>query len=106
MKRLPRVASVEPVIHGVLKLVSLDGYEGVIDLRPVLAKGKVFTWLQDIEHFRTVRVDEYGHAISWTVDRGYQIDFGEDSLRCDCERQAEIHKLMVGRWASREQNRA
>ena len=96
MKRLPRVASAEPVIHGVLKLVFLDGYEGVIDLRPLLAKGRVFAWLQEAENFRAVSVDAYGHAISWTDDSGYQIDLGADSLRRDCERQAEIHKLMVG----------
>jgi len=96
MKRLPRVASAEAVIHGVLKLVFVDGYEGVIDLRPLLANGKVFAWLQDSENFKTVRVEEYGHAVSWTDDSGYLIDLGADSLRRDCERQAEIHKLMVG----------
>ncbi|MCJ2124227.1 DUF2442 domain-containing protein [Methylobacterium sp. J-077] len=96
MKRLPRVASAEAVIHGVLKLAFVDGYEGVIDLRPLLANGKVFAWLQDSENFKTVRVEEYGHAVSWTDDSGYLIDLGADSLRRDCERQAEIHKLMVG----------
>ncbi|KQP61717.1 hypothetical protein ASG40_03950 [Methylobacterium sp. Leaf399] len=96
MKKLPRVATAEPVIHGVLKLIFLDGYEGVIDLRPLIARGKVFTWLQDPENFSGVRVDEYGHSISWTDESGYTLDFGADSLRRDCERQAEIHKLMVG----------
>ena len=96
MKKLPRVTSAEPVIHGVLKLVFLDGYEGVVDLRPILAKGKVFTWLQSPDNFSGVRVDEYGHSISWTDDDGYQIDLSADSLKRDCERQAEIHKLMVG----------
>ncbi len=95
MKKLPRIASVDPVIHGVLKLVFLDGFEGVVDLRPLIAKGKVFTWLQDAEHFRTVHLDEYGHRVYWLDDTGYEIDFGADSLRRDCERQAEIHKLMV-----------
>lgn len=80
MKRLPRVSSAEPVIHGVLKLVFVDGYEGVVDLRPLLAKGKVFAWLQTPENFRSVRVDEYGHAISWTDDTGYLIDVGADSF--------------------------
>ena len=96
MKRLPRVSSAEPVIHGVLKLVFTDGYEGVIDLRPLLAKGKVFAWLQSPENFSAVRVDEYGHSISWVDDTEYLIDLGADSLRRDCERQAEMHKLMVG----------
>ncbi|MCJ2014477.1 DUF2442 domain-containing protein [Methylobacterium sp. J-076] len=96
MKRLPRVTSAEPVIHGVLKLVFVDGYEGVVDLRPLLAKGKVFGWLRTPENFRTVRIDEYGHSISWTDDSGYVVDLSADGLRRDCERQAEIHKLMVG----------
>lgn len=95
MKRLPRIKSAEPVIHGVLKLVFLDGYEGVIDLRPLLARGKIFTWLQTPEHFAAVRVEEYGHSIGWVDDSGYEIDLGADSLRRDCERQAEIHKLMA-----------
>ena len=34
MKRLPRIVSAEPVIHGVLKIVWNDGYEGVVDLSP------------------------------------------------------------------------
>ena len=96
MKKLPRIKSVEPVIHGVLKIVFLDGYEGVVDLRPVIAKGKIFTWLQDPIHFAAVQVEEYGHSISWVDDTGYEIDFGADGLRRDCERQAEVHKLMVG----------
>jgi Protein of unknown function (DUF2442) len=95
MKKLPRIKSAEPVIHGVLKIVFLDGYEGVVDLRPLIAKGKVFKWLQDPDHFAAVRVEEYGHAISWTDSNGYEIDLSADSLRRDCERQAEIHKLMV-----------
>ena len=33
------------MIHGVLKIKFDDGYEGVVDLRPLLAKGKVFAWL-------------------------------------------------------------
>jgi hypothetical protein len=43
---LPRMVSVSPVIHGVLKIVWNDGYEGVVDLRPLLAKGKIFTHLR------------------------------------------------------------
>ncbi len=95
MKKLPRIKSAEPVIHGVLKIVFLDGYEGVIDLRPMIAGGKIFTWLQKPKNFAAVRVDEYGHSISWLDAEGYEIDLGADGLRRDCERQAEVHKLMV-----------
>lgn len=96
MRKLPQVKAAEPVIHGVLKVVFLDGYEGVVDLRPLLTKGKIFTWLQSPENFAAVRIDEYGHSISWVDAGGYVIDLGADSLRRDCERQAEVHKLMVG----------
>lgn len=95
MKRLPRLAKADPVIHGVLKLVFLDGYEGVVDLRPLLTQGNVFTWLRDPAHFDAVRVDEFGHSISWVDDTGYTIDLAADSLRRDCERQAKIHELMA-----------
>jgi hypothetical protein len=95
MKKLPRIKLVEPVICGVLKLVFTDGYEGVVDLRPLIAKGEIFAWLQDPEHFAAVQMDEYGHSIFWVDDTGYEIDLGADSLRRDCERQAQMHTLMT-----------
>jgi hypothetical protein len=94
-KKLPRIESAQPILHGVLKVVFLDGYEGVLDLRPVIAKGGVFKWLQKSKNFDTVRVDEFGHGVGWTDATGYEIELSADSLRRDCERQAEIHKLMV-----------
>jgi hypothetical protein len=96
MKTLPRLARVEPVIPGVLKLVFLDGYEGVVDLRPLIAKGKVFSRLQRPENFAKVKLDEYGHSISWVDDTGYELDLSADSPRRDARRQTEIHRLMVG----------
>ena len=95
MRRLPRVRTAHAVIHGVLKLVFVDGYEGVIDLRPLIAKGRVFAWLQEPENFAAVAVDEHGHSVSWLDGSGYRIDLCADGLRRDCERQAEIHKLMA-----------
>ena len=95
MKKLPRIKSAEVVIHGVLKIKFLDDYEGVVDLRPLIASGKVFTWLQKPTNFQKFQVEEYGHSISWFDKGGYEIDLGADSLRRDCERQAEIHKLMA-----------
>jgi hypothetical protein len=95
MKKLPRIISAQPVIHGVLKLVFDDGYEGVIDLRPLIADGEVFEWLRNATNFPKLKVEEYGHSISWIDDTGYEIDLGADSLRRGCERQAEIHNLMT-----------
>ena len=95
MKKLPRIASAEPVIHGVLKVAFLDGYEAVLDLRPVLAKRKIFTWLQTPGNFSMIHVDEYGHSLFWTNDTGYEIALSADSLRRDAEKQAELHKLIA-----------
>ena len=95
MSDLPRIMTADPIIPGVLKLVFQDEYEGVVDLRPLLSKGGIFTPLQDPARFTKVKVDEFGHSLSWTNDDGYEVDLSADGLRRDCERQAEIHKLML-----------
>jgi len=86
------MVSVSPVIHGVLKIVWNDGYEGVVDLRPLLARGKIFRYLQTLSNFESVKLGEYGHLIYWLDDKGYQIDLSADSLRRDSEKQAELHR--------------
>ena len=95
MRKLPRIVDAQPVIHGVLKVAFDDGYVGVVDLRPLIAKGKVFSWLSAPSHFAAVRVDDFGHSVSWLDDQGYAIDLSADSIRRDAERQAEMHRLMV-----------
>jgi len=95
MKKLPRIITAEPVIHGVLKLVFTDGYEGVVDLRPIIAQGRIFKWLQKPKNFLKVQLEEYGHHVYWIDDKGYEIDLGADSLRRDAEKQAELHKLIA-----------
>ena len=95
MKRLPQIAAAEPVIYGVLKLVFTDGYEGVIDLGPIIAKGGVFRWLQRPKNFSKIQLDDYRHHVSWVDDKGREIDLGADGLRRDAEKQAELHKLIA-----------
>ena len=95
MKLLPRIVSAEVVIHGVVKLVFDDGYEGIVDLRPIIARGRIFTHLQAPENFKKMQIEEYGHHIFWVDEAGNEIDFGAGSLRRDSERQADIHKLMT-----------
>jgi len=95
MKRLPRMTSVEPVIHGVLKITWDDGYAGVVDLRPVIAKGAIFEFVRDPANFNKVALEEYGHSIYWVDDEGDTIDLGAYSLRRDAQAQAEIHKLIA-----------
>ena len=95
MKKLPRIVSAEPVIHGVLKLAFTDGYEGVIDVRPLIARGRIFSWLQKKKNFRDVKIEEYGHHIYWINNKGEEIALGADSLRRDAEKQAELHRLIA-----------
>ena len=83
-------------MHGVLKLEFLDGYQGVVDLRPFIADGEVFEWIRNQTNFEKVKLQEYGHSIGWVSDKGYEIDFGAGGLRRDCERQAKMHELMNG----------
>ena len=94
-KALPRIKSAEPVIHGVLKVVFLDGYEGVVDLRPTIDRGKVFAYLMDPDNFRKLRVEEFGHSVGWIDDSGDEIAFGADNLRTKAENQAKLHKLIA-----------
>ncbi|MGH6838462.1 MAG: hypothetical protein ACREDT_06620 [Methylocella sp.] len=88
------MTSVEPVLNGVAKIIWLDGYEAVVDLRPVLAEGDPFAFLRSQpDRFRAVQLAEFGHAIYWLDDVGDDIDFGSGSLRRRAERQAEILRL-------------
>jgi hypothetical protein len=93
VKKLPRILSAEPVIHGVLKIVWNDGYQGVVDLRPTIARGKIFTYLQNVRNFSKVRVSEFGHSIEWMNDKGEEIDFGADTLRSKAENQARLNEV-------------
>lgn len=95
MTLLPRMTSVEPIIHGVLKIVWNDGYEGVVDLRPLIAKGRIFDYVRVPENFVKVELEECGHSIYWLDETGYMIDLGADSLRRDAEAQAELHQLLA-----------
>jgi Protein of unknown function (DUF2442) len=94
MTTLPRIVAAEPVIHGVLKIVWNDGFEGVVDLRPVIARGKIFDFLKTDGNFRKFSIEEYGHSIGWIDDAGHEIDFGADSLRMKAENQARLHELV------------
>ena len=93
VKKLPRIIKAQPVIHGVLKVLWNDGYEGVVDLRPTIARGRIFTYLQNPKNFLKVRVSEYGHSIEWINEKGEEIDFGADSLRAKAENQARLNEI-------------
>ena len=90
MSEIPRILSAEPIVHGVLKLIWNDGYEGIVDLRGIIARGKVFTPLSNPEYFKRVRVSDYGHSIYWGEPDDEDVDFGADRLRQISEQQAEL----------------
>jgi hypothetical protein len=86
--------SAEPVIFGVVKIVWKDGFAGVVDLRPLLAKGEMFEFLRtNPTRFDDLKLEEHGYKIFWLDDQGDEIDFGTDSLRQRAERQAGLLHL-------------
>lgn len=90
MRAMLRVASAEPVLFGVLKIVWDDGLEGIVDLRSIMAKGEIFGSIRDQEHFRAVHVEPYGHSIFWGEEGNEEVDFGCDRLREIAEQQARL----------------
>ena len=94
MTEIIRMKAVEPILYGVLKITWQDGYEAIVDLRPVIAEGEVFEFLRKSPaRFNNVKLEDYGHSIFWLDDDGDEIDFGSDSLRRRAIRQAEILRL-------------
>jgi hypothetical protein len=86
--------SAVPVTFGVVKIVWKDGFAGVVDLRPVLAKGQMFEFLRARPaRFDDLRLEDYGHCIFWLDDQGVEIDFGSDSLRRRAEQTAGLPHL-------------
>ncbi|RED28617.1 uncharacterized protein DUF2442 [Rhodopseudomonas thermotolerans] len=84
----------EPVIFGVLKIVWADGFEGIVDLRPLINKGTMFAFLRaSPPRFNDVVLEAHGHKIFWVDDDGDEIDFGSEALRHRAERQAGLLHL-------------
>ena len=57
-------------MQGVLKLAWNDGYEGTVDLRVIITRGRVFEPNCNPERFRQVRVERYGHHVTDTISTG------------------------------------
>ena len=84
----------EPVISGVVKIVWKGDFAGIVDLRPLLAKGEMFEFLRaNPARFDDLRLEDHGDKIFWLDDQGDEIDFGADSLRHRAERQAGLLHL-------------
>ncbi len=78
MNDILRITLAERVVQGVLKLIWNDGYEGVVDLRGIIADGEIFQHVRNPENFKKVRVETYGHFIYWGDEKGEEVDFGCD----------------------------
>ena len=91
MPDIPHITEVEAIINGGLKIVWDDGYAAVVDLRPVILRGKNLSFLQNADAFAKVKLGEYGRSIGWTDGKGEMVDFGSLSLRQRAERQTEMH---------------
>ena len=90
MTDILRITAAEPVVHGVLKLAWNDGYEGIVDLRGIMAEGAMFEYIRQPENFAKVRVAEFGHSIYWGEENNEEVDFGCDRLRELAKEQAAL----------------
>ena len=90
MSDLLRIIAAEAVVPGVLKLVWSDGYEGVVDLRGIIAEGELFAKIRDPEYFRNVRVAAFGHSVYWGAEGEEDVDLGCERLREMAEEQAAL----------------
>ncbi len=90
MTDILQITAAEPVVHGVLKLAWNDGYEGIVDLRGIIADGEIFEHIRNPENFRNVRVENHGHSIYWGEEGNEEVDFGCDRLREIAEEQAAL----------------
>jgi hypothetical protein len=90
MSEILHITAVEPVVHGVLKLAWDDGYEGIVDLRGIIADGEIFEHIRDPENFKEVRLESYGHSVYWGEEGDEIVDFGCDRLRELAEQQAAL----------------
>ena len=89
-----KIVTVEPVVFGVLKIVWADGFEAVVDLRPVLSDGAIYEFLRNTPGlFKAVKLEQFGHYIYWLDPSGDEIEFGSDALRRRAVRQADILRL-------------
>ena len=94
MSELVKMIAVEPILFGVVKIIWADGFEAVVDLRPVLVDAEIFEFLRrSPDLFKAVKLEPFGDYVYWVDGDGDEIEFGSDSLRRRAVRQAEILRL-------------
>ena len=75
---LYRIAKAAAHTNHTVTITWSDGVEAVVNLAPVVAKGKVFTAMQDPDYFKQhMRIAEDRMGIEWPN----RVDFSADGLR-------------------------
>ena len=90
----PLIASVEPVMFGVLRVVFDDGYEGILDLRSAMGRG-IWQNVRTRQDFFEVELEQFGSHLSWPKGDG-ATELPADGVRLTCERQETLLRSM--RW--------
>jgi len=90
MTDIMRIVAADAVIQGVLKIAWNDGYEGIVDLRGIIADGDLFEHIRNFENFSKVLVSKHGHSLYWGDEDNEDVDFGSDRLREMAEQQAAM----------------
>ncbi|WP_334174623.1 hypothetical protein [Pseudoxanthobacter sp.] len=75
-----RIASAEVVRHGILHVRWSDGSEGIVDLKGMIARGGVFSFLEKDAAFGKVAVAADGRAVQWTDPYDDIISITADAL--------------------------
>jgi Protein of unknown function (DUF2442) len=88
----PLIASVEPVMFGVLRVVFDDGYEGILDLRSVMGQ-TIWQTIRTKEDFFEVELEQFGSHLSWPKGG---TELPADGVRAACERRETLLRSM--RW--------
>lgn len=84
----PRLVLAVPIGGYRLRLTYSDGFSGEVDFAETVAKGGIFSFLQDAERFKAVQVANHGSALLWIDDAGDEIDFCADAQRMIAESNA------------------
>jgi hypothetical protein len=87
----PRLVSAVPIGEYRLRLSYSDGFVGEVDFADTIAAGGIFTFMKDVNRFKTVQVAHNGSALLWVDDAGDDIDFCADAQRMKAEANAVKH---------------
>jgi hypothetical protein len=87
----PKLVTATPIGDYRLRLTYSDGFVGEVDFKETVARGGIFTFMQNVERFKAVQVAHNGTALVWVDDAGDDIDFCADAQRINAEANAVKH---------------